>query len=73
MTISETSTAASFSLRCTQRDKTRDVRNGGRTSPRYKTKRPGGQWGEQKMSYNAGIKNSYPMLIEVYPGEFRSV
>ncbi len=47
--------------------------NGGRTSLRYKTKPQGGQWSEQKTFYHAGIKNSYPTLAEVAPGDFRCV
>ena len=33
----------------------------------------GGQWSEEKTFYEAGIKNSYPTLIEVAPGDFRAV
>ncbi len=47
--------------------------HGGRTSLRYKTKPPGGQWSEEKTFFHAGIKNSYPTLIEVAPGDFRAV
>ena len=46
---------------------------GGRMALRYKTKAPGGLWSEQKTFYDAGIKNSYPTLIEVAPGDFRAV
>jgi len=46
---------------------------GSRTSLRYKTKPPGGAWSEEKTFYDAGIKNSYPTLIEVAPGDFRAV
>lgn len=46
---------------------------GGRTSLRYKTKAPGGAWSEEKTFFDAGIKNSYPTLIEVAPGDFRAV
>ena len=46
---------------------------GGRMALRYKTKAPGGAWSEQKTFYDAGIKNSYPTLIEVAPGDFRAV
>ena len=46
---------------------------GGRMALRYKTKAPGGSWSEQKTFYDAGIKNSYPTLIEVAPGDFRAV
>jgi hypothetical protein len=56
-----------------QRDKTADFPYGGRTSLRYKTKSAAGAWSEQKTFYDAGIKNSYPALIEVEPGEFRAV
>ncbi len=47
--------------------------NGGRTSLRYKTKASGGNWSAEKTFYDAGIKNSYPTLVEVAPGEFRCV
>lgn len=47
--------------------------HGGRTSLRYKTKPPGGAWSGEKTFYDAGIKNSYPTLIEVGPGDFRAV
>ena len=56
-----------------QRDVAPGFPNGGRTSLRYKTKSPGGQWSEQKTFYHAGVKNSYPTLTEVAPGEFRCV
>ena len=56
-----------------QRDKTPDFPQGGRTSLRYKTKPPGGRWSEEKTFYDAGIKNSYPTLVEVAPGDFRAV
>lgn len=56
-----------------QRDITADFPRGGRTSLRYKTKPPGGAWSAQKTFFDAGIKNSYPTLIEVAPGEFRAV
>ena len=46
---------------------------GGRMALRYKTKSPGGEWSEQKTFFDAGIKNSYPTLVEVAPGEFRAV
>ena len=46
---------------------------GGRMALRYKTKPPGGEWSEQKTFYDAGIKNSYPTLVEVAPGDFRAV
>ncbi len=45
----------------------------GRTSLRYKTKPSGGAWSAEKTFYDAGIKNSYPTLIEVAPGDFRAV
>ena len=44
-----------------------------RTSLRYKLKPAGGAWGAEKTFYDAGIKNSYPTLIEVAPGDFRAV
>lgn len=47
--------------------------HGGRTSLRYKTKPPGGNWSVEKTFFDAGIKNSYPTLIEVAPGDFRAV
>ena len=56
-----------------QRDKTPEFPHGGRTSLRYKTKTPGGTWSKEKTFYDAGIKNSYPTLVEVAPGEFRCV
>ena len=46
---------------------------GGRMALRYKTKAPGGSWSQEKTFYDAGIKNSYPTLIEVAPGDFRAV
>ena len=56
-----------------QRDIAPGFPNGGRTSLRYKIKRPGGQWSREKTFYHAGIKNSYPTLTEVAPGDFRAV
>ena len=56
-----------------QRDKAPGFPNGGRMALRYKTKPPGGAWSEERTFYDAGIKNSYPTLIEVEPGEFRCV
>jgi len=47
--------------------------NGGRTSLRYKIKPVGGGWSEEKTFFDAGIKNSYPTLVEVAPGDFRCV
>jgi hypothetical protein len=46
---------------------------GGRMALRYKTKPAGGTWSAEQTFYDAGIKNSYPTLIEVAPGEFRAV
>ena len=46
---------------------------GGRMALRYKTMAPGGGWSEQKTFYDAGIKNSYPTLVEVAPRDFRAV
>lgn len=56
-----------------QRDTAPGFPHGGRTSLRYKTRLPGGTWSEQKTFYHAGIKNSYPTLYEVAPGDFRCV
>jgi hypothetical protein len=56
-----------------QREKAPGFPNGGRTSLRYKTKAPGSAWSAEKAFYDAGIKNSYPTLIEVAPGDFRAV
>jgi len=56
-----------------QRDKTSEFPHGGRTSLRYKTKPPGGAWSAEKTFFDAGIKNSYPTLLEVAPGDFRAV
>lgn len=47
--------------------------NGGRTSLRYKTKVDGGEWSEQKTFFHAGVKNSYPTLFEIAPGDYRAV
>ena len=44
-----------------------------RMSLRYKVKPEGGAWSEERTFYDAGIKNSYPTLIEVAPGDFRAV
>ena len=46
---------------------------GGRMALRYKTRPNGGTWSAEKTFYDAGIKNSYPTLVEVAPGEFRAV
>ena len=56
-----------------QREVTVDFPRGGRTSLRYKTQPPGGAWSAQKTFFDAGIKNSYPTLVEVAPGDFRAV
>jgi len=56
-----------------QRDKAPGFPHGGRTSLRYKIKPPQGTWSEAKTFFHAGIKNSYPTLFEVAPGEFRCV
>jgi hypothetical protein len=44
-----------------------------RMSLRYKVQPPGGAWGAERTFYDAGIRNSYPTLIEVAPGDFRAV
>ena len=46
---------------------------GGRTSLRYKTKTANGKWSDEKTFFHAGVKNSYPTLVEVAPGDFRAV
>ena len=46
---------------------------GSRMALGYKTKPAGGVWSREKTFYDAGIKNSYPTLIEVRPGDFRAV
>jgi len=46
---------------------------GSRMGLRYKLKPAGGTWGAEQTFFDAGIKNSYPTLIEVAPGEFRAV
>ncbi len=46
---------------------------GSRTALRYKLKPAGGGWSGEKTFYDSGIKNSYPTLIEVAPGDFRAV
>jgi hypothetical protein len=57
-----------------QRDRTwPGFPNGGRASLRYKTKQPGGAWSGEQTFFDAGIKNSYPALVEVAPGDFRAV
>lgn len=45
----------------------------GRMALRYKLKPAGGTWGPEQTFYDAGIKNSYPTLVEVAPGDFRAV
>lgn len=45
----------------------------GRTALRYKLQSAGGTWGAEKTFYDAGIKNSYPTLVEVAPGDYRAV
>jgi hypothetical protein len=56
-----------------QRDIAPGFPNGGRTSLRYKIRLPGGPWSEEKTFFHADIKNSYPTLAEVAPGDFRAV
>ena len=56
-----------------QRDIAPDFPHGGRTSLRYKIRPAGSIWSEEKTFFHAGIKNSYPTLIEVTPGDFRAV
>jgi hypothetical protein len=45
----------------------------GRMALRYKVQPAGGTWGAEKTFYDAGVKNSYPTLVEVGPGEYRAV
>ena len=56
-----------------RREITPEFPHGGRMSLRYKIKPVGGKWSEEKTFFDAGIKNSYPTLIEVRPGDFRAV
>jgi len=56
-----------------QRDIAPGFPHGGRTSLRYKIRPAGGTWSEERTFFHAGIKNSYPTLIEVAPGDFRGV
>ena len=56
-----------------QREITPEFPHGGRMSLCYKTKPAGGVWSDEMTFYDAGIKNSYPTLIEVRPGDFRAV
>ena len=56
-----------------QRERTPEFPHGGRTSLRYKVKPAGGSWSEERTFYDAGIKNSYPTLVEIAPGDFRCV
>ncbi len=56
-----------------QREITPEFPHGGRMSLRYKIRPAGGTWSEEKTFFDAGIKNSYPTLIEVRPGDFRAV
>ena len=46
---------------------------GSRMALRYKTRPAGGAWSAEQTFYDAGIKNSYPTLIEVAPGDYRAV
>lgn len=56
-----------------QRDIAPGFPHGGRTSLRYKIRPVGGNWSKEKTFFHAGIKNSYPTLIEVAPGDLRAV
>lgn len=56
-----------------QRDKVPGFPTGGRMALRYKIKPSGGAWSAEKTFFDAGIKNSYPTLVEVEPGKFRCV
>lgn len=44
-----------------------------RMALRYKVKKPGAAWSEEMTFFDAGIKNSYPTLVETTPGEFLAV
>jgi hypothetical protein len=46
---------------------------GSRMALRYKIKPPGAAWSPEQTFFDASIKNSYPTLIEIAPGEFRAV
>jgi hypothetical protein len=39
----------------------------------YKVKRPSSRWGDERVFYDAGVKNSYPTLLEYEPGRFYAV
>ena len=39
----------------------------------YKVRRPGGGWSEERIFYDAGVRNSYPTLLEHAPGRFYAV
>lgn len=39
----------------------------------YKTRKPNGEWSDQKVFYEADNRNSYPTLIEDKPGEWLAV
>jgi hypothetical protein len=56
-----------------QRETAPGFPHGGRTSLRYKLKPSAGDWSQERTFYDAGIKNSYPTLVEVAPGDFRAV
>jgi hypothetical protein len=40
---------------------------------RYKIRRPGQEWTRERTFFDAGIRNSYPTLLEHAPGEFYAV
>ncbi len=44
-----------------------------RMALRYKAKPASGAWSDERTFFDAGIRNSYPTLIETAPGEFRAV
>ena len=39
----------------------------------YKVKPPGATWGEERVFYDANVRNSYPTLLEYVPGQFYAV
>ncbi|MFB2117644.1 sialidase family protein [Parapedobacter sp. 2B3] len=50
-------------------DKGRDSRK----ALKYKLKYPGHEWSDEKVFFDAGVKNSYPSVVEVHPGDLQVV
>lgn len=44
-----------------------------RMALRYKLKPAGGAWSAERTFFDAGVRNSYPTLLEVAPGDYRAV